>query len=159
VAHGDAETIELRGTLASFAARGLAISDSVRAPIAPDAPVTVSGADGHTWTICGDDPFAMYARRPRTESERVGWIDHQNARRVSSFFSADRAHTLVHIADHLERLAQTMPRGRRVARVRDSLAMAAFVLRDLTTSPSADMSGVREMLSLVNIHVPQLEVH
>lgn len=159
---GDADRIELRGTLASFAARGIAVDAAFIVPTAMESAVEVDGADGHRWMIWGEDPFGMYASRPRTPAERERWIDRRYATRVSSFFSEDRAHACAMIASEMDSMATELtrkPRRGAGVRIQNKLATMAYVLRYLTTNPDAEMSEARAWLAHVGMLLPQLEVH
>lgn len=54
------------------------------------------------------------------------------------------------------KLARNPRRGARL-QIQNALAIVAYVLRDLTTNPAAEMSQARAWLARVGIVIPQLE--
>jgi hypothetical protein len=160
VPDGDAERIELRGTLASFAARGIPVDPVFPGPIALENALHVDAADGHSWMVWGEKPLAMYASRPRTTAERERWIDIRNAMVSSSYFSVDRQVMCNRIGMELERLLDILCEPRKKgerALLRRKLSTLSPVLCALTTNPKADMAIMRDWLDGIGVKVPQVD--
>lgn len=118
----------------------------------------VLGADGHDWKVWSADGFFVNARRPRTEAEETEYIDRQNARLLSGFFSKDRQLMCAQIADHIQWLAETWipPRDKRKARkVREKIAGLAWLQTQLLERGKVDMAAMRAKLAVLGVHVSQ----
>lgn len=98
---GDAQVSRVQGTRAALKISGIDVGEDFQLPCEEAGAASVVGADGFTWKVWGTDWFALQAERPRTDAERVQWIDHANARIFSSWFSADRVRMCRDIAHEL----------------------------------------------------------
>lgn len=157
--NGDLEQIELCGTARHLTNQGVAVGDfSGERPY--EDRFTILGSDGQAWDVWGTDPFGMKARRPRTEAERVRWIDHQNARVTTSYFSKDRQVMLREIGFELYRIASELVTDRPMARaarrlLKKKLAVFASVQLALN-SQIVDMPELRAHLASVGLVIPQI---
>lgn len=156
--HGDQHHIELCGSMGHLKNCGLNI-DAVPADRDSEVRVTVTGSDGHAWAVWGTDPFGMKASRPRTDAERVEWIDRMNARISSGYFSRDRQSMVCEIAFELYEMADAVASEKPMARcarraLKKKLAVIARVQMSLICR-EIDMQDLRAQLGMVGMVVNQ----
>lgn len=122
---------------------------------------TVTGDDGHQWEVWRHDELFVEARRPRTDVERVEWIDRMNARVSSGYFSRDRQAMVCEIAFELYEMAASVASEKPMARsARRALKKKLVVIANVQMSlicPEVDMQDLRAQLGKVGLVVRQTD--
>lgn len=145
-AHGDLDTVRI------FASPG-ALEQRYGIPTTratPDGSRTVCGSDGHTWTVSRTDAFFWTAERPRTDAERVQFIDQMNARDLASHMDEGRLALCLETVRELGRLIAGPRFDGRQQRMQGLAATLDYLM---STRTPVDMRMARAYLALDGLQV------
>ena len=151
--YGDADAITMTATKAALRGAGIPVD---KQPCGDG--YTVVGADGHDWHITATDEIFWHAGRPRTEAERVAYIDILNSRFSYGWFSSDKQDVVCNIAVEMMAIAEQLakrPRRGGIRKMRKRLLALGAAQWQLTRKSNVNMASVRADLAAVGLEVPQ----